>query len=163
MKKYFLLALVLILTITNITTAFAGYDELTPIVLKTDEAAPEILAESAILINADSGEIIYQKESSKKQYPASITKLMTVLLALEKGDPSDMMTFSRDAVFSIERNSNHIAIDVDEKLSLLDGLHAIMLVSANEVSNGVAEYISGDMAPAFPSGLWVCRKILFSC
>ena len=69
MKKYFLLALVLILTITNITTAFAGYDELTPIVLKTDEAAPEILAESAILINADSGEIIYQKENSKKQSP----------------------------------------------------------------------------------------------
>ena len=145
MKKYFLLALVLILTITNISTAFAGYDKLTPVVLKADEEAPEIMAESAILINADSGEIIYQKESGKKQYPASITKLMTVLLALEKGDPSDMMTFSRNAVFSIERNSNHIAIDVDEKLSLSDGLYAIMLVSANEVSNGVAEYISGDM------------------
>ncbi len=145
MKKYFLLALVFILTLTNISTVFADYNKLTPIVLKSDEIAPEIAAESAILINADSGEIIYQKESNKKQYPASITKLMTVLLALEKGDTSDIMEFSRNAVFSIERNSNHIAIDVDEKLSVMDGLHAIMLVSANEVSNGVAEYISGSM------------------
>ncbi|MBE6008269.1 MAG: D-alanyl-D-alanine carboxypeptidase [Lachnospiraceae bacterium] len=145
MKKYFLLALVFILTISNISTAFAGYDKLTPIVLKADEEAPEISAESAILINADSGDIIYQKQSNKKQYPASITKLMTVLLALENADPSDIMTFSRNAVFSIERNSNHIAIDVDERLSVMDGLHAIMLVSANEVSNGIAEHISGSM------------------
>ncbi len=145
MKKYFLLALVLILTLTNISAVYAGYDTLTPVALKAEQTAPEISAESAILINADSGEILYQKQSHKKQYPASITKLMTVLLALEKGNTEDIMTFSRNAVFSIERNSNHIAIDVDEELSLMDGLHAIMLVSANEVSNGVAEHIGGSM------------------
>lgn len=145
MKKYFLLPFVLILTVINIVPAFADYTSLKSIPMQSVEAAPEISAESAIVINADTGDIIYEKNSHKKQYPASITKLMTVLLTLENGSTQDIITFSHDAVFSIERNSNHIAIDVGEELSVADALYAVMLESANEVANGLAEYISKDM------------------
>lgn len=70
---------------------------------------------------------------------------MTVLLALEYGNLDETMHFSQDAVFSIERGSSHIAIDFDEEITLRQGLYAIMLQSANEVSNGVAEHIDGTM------------------
>lgn len=147
MKKVFLTALVLILTLANLTPAFAAsdYKELKSIPITSDTEAPSVQAESAILINAETGDIIFQKNMHEKLYPASITKLMTVLLALEKGDPNGSLVFSRDAVFSIERNSNHIACDVGEELPFIDALYAILLESANEVSNAMAEYISGSM------------------
>ena len=145
MKKYFLLPFVLIFTVINMVPAFADYTALKPIPVQPAETAPETAADSAIVINAYTGDIIYGKNINKKQYPASITKLMTVLLTLENGNTDDIMTFSHDAVFSIERNSNHIAIDVGEVLSVADALYAVMLESANEVANGLAEYISGDM------------------
>ena len=145
MKKHFLLPFVLIFTVINMVPVFADYTALKPIPIQSAEIAPETAADSAIVINADTGDIIYGKNIHKKQYPASITKLMTVLLTLENGNTGDIMTFSHDAVFSIERNSNHIAIDVGEELSVADALYAVMLESANEVANGLAEYISGDM------------------
>lgn len=105
----------------------------------------ELIAESAILIDAKTGEILYEKDSYKKEYPASITKLMTILLALEYGKLDDVITFSKEAVFGIERNSSHIAIDVGEQITMEQGLYAIMLQSANEVSLGVAEHIDGTI------------------
>ena len=69
----------------------------------TDTTSDELAltAESAILMDATTGKILYEKNSRTKQYPASITKLMTILLALEHGSLEDEITFSHDAVFSI--------------------------------------------------------------
>lgn len=145
MKKIFLLLLVFLLTLANITSAFASYTDLRTLAMKASAEEPEVSCESAILINAETGEILYGKNIDEKLYPASITKLMTVLLALESDVVDDTIVFSRNAVFSIERNSNHIACDVDERLPVIDGLYAILLESANEVSNGIAELISGSM------------------
>lgn len=102
-------------------------------------------AQSAILIDATTGTVLYEKESDAKHYPASITKLMTVLLALEYGNLDETITFSHDAVFSIEPGSSHIAIDEGEQITMRQALYGIMLQSANEVSNGVAEHIDGSM------------------
>lgn len=106
---------------------------------------PKIKSESGIIIDAESGAVLLAKNEHKKQYPASITKVMTVLLALENGNPDDVMTCSRKAVMSIERGSSHIGIQPDEKLVLKDALHGILLMSANEISNSVGEYVAGDM------------------
>lgn len=106
---------------------------------------PKIKSESGIIIDADSGAVLLAKKENKKQYPASITKVMTVLLALEHGNPEDVMTCSRKAVMSIERGSSHIGIKPDEKLVLKDALRGILLMSANEISNSVGEYVAGDM------------------
>ena len=102
-------------------------------------------AQSAILIDASTGTVLYEKDSDAKHYPASITKLMTVLLALEYGNLDETIIFSHDAVFSIEPGSSHIAIDEGEQITMRQALYGIMLQSANEVSNGVAEHIDGSM------------------
>ena len=105
-----------------------------------------LAAETAALIDAASwGKFSMIRMQTKKMYPASITKLMTILLALENGKLTDEITFSHDAVYNIEPGSAHIAILEGETLTLEQVLRAIILRSANEASNGVAEYVDGSM------------------
>lgn len=106
---------------------------------------PKIASDSGIIMDEDSGAILFAKKINKKHYPASITKVMTVLLALENGDVNDDVVCSKTAVTSIEPGSSHIGIKPDEVLHFKDALHAILLKSANEVSNGIAEYVAGDL------------------
>ena len=111
--------------------------------------ALSLTAEAAILMDATSGQILYKKNSDTKQYPASITKLMTILLALEKMEAenihlTDTITFSHDAIYTIEPGSSHIAIQEGETLTLEQVLYGIILQSANECSNGIAEFVDGS-------------------
>ena len=106
---------------------------------------PELTAEAAVLMDAKTGQVLFEKNFKEKQYPASITKVMTGMLALKKGTLTDILTMSNEAVFSIGRNSSHIALDVDEELTLEQALYAISISSANDASNGIAEYISGSL------------------
>lgn len=107
--------------------------------------AKDIVSESAILIDAESGQILFQKNMNQKTYPASITKVMTGMLALEKGSLSQILTMSDEAVFSIDRTSSHIALDVDEEINLEQALFALAIASANEAANGIAESVSGTI------------------
>lgn len=142
MKKKLSIFLIAVITLSNSLTAKALS---IPQPAKEEAASITLEAQSAILMDAATGEILYEKNIHEKHYPASITKLMTVLLALEHGGFDQTITFSHDAVFSIERNSSHIAIDAGEEITMEQALYAIMLQSANEVSNGVGEHISGSM------------------
>ncbi len=108
--------------------------------------APALQSEAACLIDADTGQILYGKNMDETLYPASITKVMTSLLALEKGQLTDMLNLSQQAVFSVERGSSHIALDVGEQISLKDALYALAIASANDAANGIAEHISGSVA-----------------
>lgn len=112
---------------------------------------PTVSARSAILIEADTGAILYAKNIHQKEYPASTTKILTTLITSEECALDELVSFSKDAVFDIDRGSNHIAIDVGEKLTIEECLNAILIRSANEVSLAVAEHISGgdweDFAP----------------
>lgn len=101
--------------------------------------------DAAIVIDADTGAILYSKNIEGKEYPASITKIMTVLLALENGNLADVVTFSENAVYSIEFGSSHLGLTEGEELTLEQCLYGIMLASANEISNAVAEHIGGDI------------------
>ncbi len=104
-----------------------------------------IEADAAIVIDANTGAILYSKNIEGKEYPASITKIMTVLLALENGNLEDVVTFSENAVYSIEFGSSHLGLTEGEELTLEQCLYGIMLASANEISNAVAEHIGGDV------------------
>lgn len=106
---------------------------------------PNLGSEAAVLMDAQTGQVLFEKNMNLKEYPASITKIMTAMLALEKGNLNDMLTMSNEAVFSVERDSSHIALDVGEQLSLEQALYAISIDSANDAANGVAEYISGNL------------------
>lgn len=112
---------------------------------------PTVSAESAILMELDTGTILYEKNIHKQQYPASTTKILTTLIASETCSMDEWVEFSHDAVFDIDRGSNHIAINEGEKLTMEDCLNAILIRSANEVSLAVAEHIAKgpweDFAP----------------
>lgn len=108
-------------------------------------AAPSVTAESAIIMEASTGLVLYEKNSTEAKYPASITKILTSLLAIENSSLSDTVTFSRDAIFGVDLDSSRIGIDVGEQLTMEESLYAIMLASANEVSYGVAEHVGGTL------------------
>ena len=117
-----------------------------PIALAEGEVLePELFADSAILYEINTGTVLYDKNMHKKQYPASITKIMTAIIALENGNLEDKIIFSNTAVFSIERNSTHLWMVPEEEISLEQGLYGMLLGSANEVSNGIAELIDGSI------------------
>lgn len=105
---------------------------------------PVVGAESAILMEAETGTILYAKNIHQRQYPASTTKILTTLIATEQCTMDEMVTFSHEAVFDTPRDSNHIAIDEGEALTLEQCLNAILIRSANEVSFAVAEHIAGE-------------------
>lgn len=109
------------------------------------ENFPSINSSSCILMDATTGQIIYEKNARSPQFPASITKIMTAYLATEKGDLSSTITMSHDAVWGIDRNSSHIALDVGEQISMSDALYAVMLLSANEAAWAIAEQVSGSL------------------
>ncbi|MDA3733637.1 D-alanyl-D-alanine carboxypeptidase [Niameybacter massiliensis] len=108
-------------------------------------SVPTIGAEAAILIDAKTGEILFEKNSQDRHFPASITKLMTALLVIENLKPTDMITFSEDAIYGIERGSSHMGMRVGEQISVDQALRCLLLMSANEVANGLAEKVSGSM------------------
>lgn len=104
---------------------------------------PIVSAESAILMEINTGAILYEKNIHEHQYPASTTKILTTLIAAEESALNEIVEFSKDAVFGIPRDSNHIAMDVGDTLTMEQCLNAILIRSANEVSYAVAEHIGG--------------------
>lgn len=106
---------------------------------------PPVEAESVVLMDADYGVTLYEKNAHQKQYPASITKIMTALLTVENANLSDVVTFSETAVYGIEPGSSHIGIDVGEQLTVEQSLYGLMLASANEVAMGLAEHVAGSV------------------
>ncbi|MBQ7954958.1 MAG: D-alanyl-D-alanine carboxypeptidase [Lachnospiraceae bacterium] len=104
---------------------------------------PTVTADSAILMDANTGAILYAKDIHAKQYPASTTKILTALIAAEKCSMDETVHFSYDAVHSNPPGGSHIAIDAGEELTMEQSLSAILIASANEVSFAVAEHVSG--------------------
>ena len=111
--------------------------------------ALSLQSEAAVLIDGDTGQILFDKNMRKQMYPASITKIMTALIALENGSPDDIITMSHDAVYSIileyGSDASSIALDEGEMLTLEDALYAAAIESANDACNGIAELIGGNI------------------
>lgn len=106
---------------------------------------PQVGAESAILMDANTGVILYSKNIHERLYPASTTKIMTSLLAMERGNLDDIVEFSHEAVFSVPADGSNMGMDEGESLTLEECLYGIMVASANEAANAAAEYISGSI------------------
>ncbi len=108
-------------------------------------AAPSVISESAVLIDGDTGQVLYDKQMHTKRYPASITKIATVITGLENGALDDKIVMSDEAVFSISRSSSHIALDVGEEITLEQASYAALMMSANDACNGIAEHTGGSI------------------
>ena len=104
----------------------------------------EITAGAAILMDVDTGTILYKKNINTPYYPASITKILTTLIAVENSRMDEKVTFSRDSVYKTEGSG--IWRDDGEVMTMEQCLYAVMLESANECAYAVAEHISGSMS-----------------
>ena len=105
---------------------------------------PQVSAQSAIVMDVDSGTVLYAKNIDEKLYPASTTKILTCLLAVENAQMNENVEFSYDAVFGVPRDGSNMGIDVGEILPMEDCLYGILVGSANEVAAAVGEHVGGD-------------------
>lgn len=155
-KRFVLLFMGCILFLQTSLTAFAEtdleqeaeYRKTLPIQSNEIENWPDgpvVGAQSAILMEANTGTILYEKNIHEKLYPASTTKMMTCLLAIENCSLDEMVTFSSEAVFGIEQGSSNAGIDVGEQISMEECLYIILMYSANEVTAGVGEHVAGSI------------------
>lgn len=116
----------------------------------TAAAAPQwpsdvtIQADAGIVMDSDTGTVLYGKNMDQPYYPASITKILTALIVLERCDLNEMVTFSHDDVYNVEAGSSSAGIDEGDVLTVRDCLYALMLASANESANALACHISGS-------------------
>lgn len=116
-----------------------------------DPEHPELLeegqlyAKSAILINAKTGEAIFEKDADAVMYPASTTKILTVLLGLMMGDMNQTVYLSESAMYGIGEGDSTMDLDVGESINFQDLLYGTFIRSANEGANLIAESVSGSV------------------
>ena len=106
---------------------------------------PEVYAAAAIVMEANTGTILYAKDIDTAYYPASITKIMTAILTLENCELDEVVTYSYNATHSIESGSSSIYTTEGEELTVEESLYALLLESANECANGLAEHVAGTI------------------
>lgn len=104
---------------------------------------PQVYGDSAIVMDMKTGAILYAKGIDEQRYPASITKILTALVAIENSKPTDMVKFSQESIHSLESGYAHIAMKAGEEITMKDALHALMLASANEVAYAIGETVGG--------------------
>lgn len=109
-------------------------------------AGPEITSEAAVLIDADTGAVLYDKGMNECRYPASTTKLMTLLLAIENSSPKDVVTFTETGIRDVTWDSSNINAQLGEQMTMKDCWFAAYIKSANEVCAQIAEYVGGTEA-----------------
>lgn len=100
---------------------------------------------SCILIETNTGKILYEKNSNDVRFPASTTKIMTAILTVENCNLDDVATVSHNAVYSIPYDYTHASLKEGEELTIEQLLYALMIPSANDAAIVLAEHISGSV------------------
>lgn len=134
MKKVFMVLLTILIISNSMTVSFAEMDK-----------GPNLNAKAAVLINASTGEVLYNKNMNQKMYPASTTKIMTALLVLENLDLSSTVTIDKETAETGECQINLIE---GEKVTVEQLLYALLLKSANDAAVALAKEVDGSI-PAF--------------
>ena len=104
-------------------------------------APPGISATAAILMDADSGRVLYERNADREMLIASTTKILTALVALREGDLSDTVTVSRHAA---NTEGSAMYLEAGEKLTLETLLYGLLLCSGNDAAVAIAEHIAGS-------------------
>lgn len=139
MKKVAGIILSLILLLSGTVTAYAA-----PV--WPEQLPAEVQAEGACLMDACSGAVLYGKNMHEHYFPASITKILTALVVIENCENLDeTLTFSHRAVYDVEANSSSAGYDEGDEITVRTALYAMLLASANEAANALAEHIGGSI------------------
>lgn len=131
--KKILILLIMSIFIFNTSVSYCNSDE------------PKISAESAILIDSSTEKIIYSKDAHKKMYPASITKILTAILAIENCNLNDIVTIPYEAISSIPSGYTVVSLQAGEQLTVEQLLKVMLVHSANDAANAIAYHISGSL------------------
>lgn len=104
-----------------------------------------IESEAGIVMDADSGAVLFGQNIHVQKAPASITKILTALVVIENSSLDDTITFSHDAVYNVEDGSgNKNAIEEGDTLSVRDCLYLLLMRSSNQAANALAEHVGGS-------------------
>lgn len=110
-----------------------------------DSEEPQITADAAILIDSNTGKILYSKNENEKMYPASTTKIMTAILTIENCNLDDTVTVPYEAIASIPSGYSVAALQPGEKLTVNQLLQVLMVHSANDAANVLAYHVAGSI------------------
>lgn len=106
-----------------------------------------IQAEAGIVIDADSGAVLFAQNSHVAYPPASITKLLTALIVLEHCQLDETVTYSYEAMNRVEADSgNKLSLQVGDTMTVEDSLYALLLISVNQAANALAEQTAGSIS-----------------
>lgn len=129
--------------------------KLDPNAIPWDSTHPELLepdmlvTRSAILIEATTGEVLFEKNADEIMFPASTTKIMTAYIALQMADfENDIVTISQEAIDLVPSGYQKVPLSAGEEVPIEELVTAMMVMSGNEAANALAEYISGSI-PSF--------------
>ncbi len=106
---------------------------------------PEISAESALLVDNKTNKILYSKDANKKMFPASTTKILTAILVLENHSLDEKVTASYNAVMTIPSGYSTASIQIEEEFTVEQLLELLLVHSANDAANVLAEYTGGSI------------------
>lgn len=107
---------------------------------------PDIESGNCILMDADTGIVLYEKNSDEKCYPASVTKLMTALLVVENCNLNDTLTVSANAVSSVKYGDANAALKKGEEFTVEQALNIMLIKSANDMAYALGEHVGGSIA-----------------
>ena len=126
--------------------------QLDPNAIPWDETRPELLEEdmliarSAILIEATTGEVLFEKNADEIMFPASTTKILTAYIALQMADfENDVVTVSQNALDLVPSGYSKVPLSAGESVAIDDMVAAMMVMSGNEAANALAEFLSGSI------------------
>lgn len=105
-----------------------------------------IQAAAGVVMDLDTNALLYSKNAFRELYPASITKIMTCMLVLEHVSDLDAVMTCSSVVYELEENASATGLQPGEELTVRDALYALMLQSANDAANALAEYVGGSIA-----------------
>lgn len=132
-KKFFISVFFILLSFILPTISLGVDDNLT------------IYSPNAILIERETNKILYEKNAYEKKYPASTTKIMTAILALENCQLTDVATVSYDAIMTVPSGYTTANLQLDEELTIEQLLNLLLISSANDAGNVIAEHIAGSV------------------
>lgn len=135
-KKYLRLIVTFFMILTFIFSIAPSY---------ATTSTPEVNAPVALLMDMGTGKILYEKNAKQKMYPASTTKMMTAILALENRSLTDTATVSYNAIFTVPVGYSNANLQLDEVLTMEQLLHVLLIPSANDAANVIAEDIAGSV------------------
>jgi D-alanyl-D-alanine carboxypeptidase len=142
---------VLSLTLANITYATdydAARQERKSLPIESNQIdnwpqGPEIGAQAAILMEMNTHTILYAKNIHEKSYPASTTKILTCLLAMQNCSMNETLTFSHDAIYDVPSDGSRLGgVDTGDTMLLENALYCVLVESANDVASAVGEHVA---------------------